>query len=84
MNETELIKEATRRGYTTGTIIDYESRFSGTDTLGSGEFCVKNGKLIKYEKPLKHDNPNARRFDVIWSEASGWTKIAEVAHGFAL
>ena len=84
MNERNLIEEARRRGYRTGTIIDYEGQFVGTDTLGSGEFCVKDGKLIKYEKELKYDNPSFRRFDTIWSKERGWAKIATKKHGFAL
>ena len=81
MNEKDLIQEAKDRGYRMGTIIDYESPLDGTDTLGSGEFCMENGKLIKYEKELKYDNPNFRRFDTIWDKEKGWVKIATKKHG---
>jgi hypothetical protein len=84
MNKRDLIKEAEKRGYRDGTLIDYEAQLKGTDTLGSGEFDIKDGKLIKYEKKLKDDNPSFRRFDTIWSEDMGWAKIVNKAHGFSL
>ena len=84
MNEKEMIKEARKRGYRTGVLIDYEERFTGTDTLGRGEFAIKDGNLIKYENELKDDNPSWRRFDTVWRKKEGWTKIVDKKHGVAL
>ena len=84
MNETELINEANRRGYRTGTIVDYDGLTAGTDILGCGEFKVKGDRLIKYEKKLKDDNPSLRRFDTIFDKERGWTNIATKKQGFAL
>jgi len=78
-----LIEEAKKRGYKAGTLIDYEGTLKGTDTLGDGEFAMKDGKLIKYENKLENDHPLARRYDTIWSEKDGWTKIVDEKHGFA-
>jgi len=80
----DLIQEAIDRGYKTGTIIDYNGILTGTDTLGNGEFAMKDGNLIKYEKKLENDNPNHRRFDTIWRKETGWTKIVDKPYGFAL
>lgn len=87
--EEEIIKEASKRGYRTGTLVDYEGLLAGTDTLGSGEFKLidndRGCRLIKYEEPLRSgQNPHDRRFDTVWSRREGWTKIADKAHGFAL
>ncbi len=80
-NLSELINQAESKGYRSGTIIDYQERWSGTDTLGYGEFDLKDNKLIKYEVQKHKDNPNHRRFDTIWSEEKGWTKIVNKPHG---
>lgn len=74
-----LIEEAIKRGYKTGSIIDYEGRLVGTDTLGCGEFEVVDGKLIKYESNNK-DSSNFRRFDTIFYE-NGWVKLVDKPHG---
>ena len=76
MTEASLILEAEKRGYRTGTIIDYGGMLKGTDTLGNGEFAVVDGKLVKYETAKRPgENPFNRRYDTIWTERNGWTKI---------
>ena len=83
-NERELIREAEKRGYRTGTIIDYDLMLKGTDTLGCGEFKLiddyRGTKLIKYETK---DNGKSldRRFDTIWDKNRGWTKIVNRRSG---
>ncbi len=77
----ELIEEAKKRGYSTGILVDYKGSFTGTDMLGSGEFELKDDKLIKYEKEKKGWNDVWRRFDTIWSKEDGWTKIVTEKHG---
>lgn len=82
MTERELIQEAQRRGYHSGTLIDYQGRLPGTNRLGSGEFELKQGDLIKY----CHDDKSSpfRKYDTIWSERDGWVKIATKPHGIQL
>jgi len=76
-----LIQEAKKRGYRSGTIIYYGYATTGDITLdvnrlGSGEFAIKNGNLVKYEKKLENDNPNFRRFDTVYSaKENKWTEI---------
>lgn len=82
MDKKKLIKEAENRGYKSGILIDYEARLTGTDTLGDGEFDMKNGNLIKYEN--KNTNSSFRRFDTLWSKENGWVKIVKEKYGFAL
>ena len=82
--EKELIQEAKERGYMAGTIVNYYGTLVGTDVLGDGEFCLYENKLIKYERRLEDDNPNFRRYDVIWSKECGWTKIETEPQGLHL
>ncbi len=80
----DLIKQAKQKGYRTGTLIDYEGQFEGTDTLGCGEFFIKDGDLIKYENEVKDDVSDWRRYDTIYSSLKGWVKIVKSKHGFHL
>lgn len=76
-----LIEEAIRRGYKTGSIIDYDGMFKGTDTLGCGEFEIRGKKLIKYEQ--NDSCSNFRRFDTIFDE-DGWVKLVDKHHGVSI
>ena len=77
-----LIKEAIKRGYNSGVLIDYESTLKGSDTLGNGEFELLGNSLIKYESSNKKDI--FRRYDTVYSYTKGWVKIVKNKHGISL
>lgn len=73
----DLIKEAEKRGYKTGTEIKYLFGSNDIDVLGSGEFKINRGRLLKYEYPKKErDCFDKSSFDVIYCPHDGWTLIA--------
>jgi len=75
------IQEAIKRGYRTGTRVFYGSHTTGNfyldcDTLGSGEFAVVDGDVIKYES--SENTGYWRRYDTIYSaKEKEWVRIVK-------